>query len=123
MPVLKDITDSELIVMNVVWEENPIKASDIIAKVRLHKDWNPKTIHTLLLRLVKKDILGVDTSKTYKYYYPMICKDEYLKKETDSFLKKAFNGSIGLLISNFLKNEHLTDEDIDELQKIIDKKR
>ncbi|WP_368490599.1 BlaI/MecI/CopY family transcriptional regulator [Clostridium sp. BJN0013] len=116
------ISDSEWEVMKVLWKKSPLTSSEIIEILKEYISWNPKTIHTLISRLVKKDAIEVKKDAPFYLYYPKVSQDECRKMETRSFIKKVYNGSIHLLISNFIKNEKLSDEEIEELKQILDKK-
>jgi len=48
------ISQSELDVMDVLWTQNPLGASEVGEVLATHKDWNIRTIKTLLARLVEK---------------------------------------------------------------------
>ncbi|APM39487.1 BlaI/MecI/CopY family transcriptional regulator [Clostridium kluyveri] len=116
------ISDSEWEVMRVLWKKSPLTSSEIIEILKEYISWNPKTIHTLISRLVKKDAIEVKKNTPFYLYYPKVSEEECRKTETKSFVKKVYNGSIHLLISNFIKNEKLSDEEIEELRKILDEK-
>lgn len=119
---MNKISDAEWEVMKVLWEKAPLTASEIIEKIRGRISWNPKTIHTLINRLVNKGAIGVNKSKTFYRYKPLISEDECKKNETRSFIEKVYDGSGLLLVKNFLINEKLSVEEIEQLKRILDKK-
>lgn len=73
--------------------------------------------------MVNKDAIEVKKTEPFYLYSPKISEDECKKVETKSFIKKVYDGSIHLLISNFLKDEKLSGEEIEELKKILDEKK
>lgn len=117
------ISDSEWEVMKVLWRKSPLTSSEIIEILKEYTSWNPKTIHTLISRLIKKDAVKVEKNEPFYLYYPKVSQEECRKTETKSFIKKVYGGSIHLLISNFMRNEKLSQEEIDELRKILDEKQ
>jgi BlaI family transcriptional regulator, penicillinase repressor len=117
-----NISDAEWQVMKVLWEKSPLTSTEIIESLRGNTTWSPKTIHTLISRLVKKEALGVSKNSTINQYYPIVSQDECRKVETKSFIKKVYDGSLQLLIANFIKDEKLSLEEIDELRRILDEK-
>lgn len=119
MNILPKISDSEWIVMNTIWGNYPATSTKIISLLQ-PTEWSPKTIHTLISRLVNKGVVGVDKDKTFYEYYPLVSSTECIYEETKMFLQKVSNGSLGLFIANFLKSEKLTNEEINELKKILD---
>ena len=60
---LPRISDAELVVMKAVWEKAPVTANQVVEALERQKHWKPKTIHTLLSRLVQKRALAFDTTK------------------------------------------------------------
>ncbi|MCT8978432.1 BlaI/MecI/CopY family transcriptional regulator [Clostridium sp. CX1] len=123
MKELPKISDAEWQVMKVVWKKTPITSSEIIDGLKQDSLWSSKTIHTLISRLVKKEALGVEKNSSHYLYYPLVSEEECKREETKSFLQKVYDGSINLLISNFIKEEKLTEEEIEELQSILNKSK
>lgn len=120
---MKNISDSEWKVMKVVWDKNPILASEIIEALSSDTDWNPKTIHTLIRRLVAKGALKAEREKTYYSYSPAVSEKDCVQAETKTFLQKCFNGSLNLMMANFIKDDKLSEEEIDELEKLLHSKK
>lgn len=117
------ISDSELEVMKLVWNQNPITSEQIIIDLSDKMNWNPQTIKTFITRLVKKEIMSYNRSGRTYYYYPTISKAEYVKKENKTFLQKIYDGAIDKLFLNFINNEDISNEDIDKLQKLLENKK
>lgn len=120
---MKNISDSEWKVMKIVWNKSPMLASEIVEVLIQETDWNPKTIHTLIRRLVSKGALRAEKNGTYYSYYAAVSENECVQEETKSFLQKCFNGSLNLMMTNFIKDDKLSEEEIDELQKLLDSKK
>ncbi|MHC0039546.1 MULTISPECIES: BlaI/MecI/CopY family transcriptional regulator [Bacillaceae] len=116
------ITDAEWIVMKVLWEEAPLTSTKIVEAVSSNKNWSPKTIHSLISRLVKKGFLGVDKEKPLYEYYPLVDKRDCILDETRSFIQKVYDGSIHLMLANFIKEEKISEEEIEELERLLNKK-
>ncbi|OIK11793.1 BlaI/MecI/CopY family transcriptional regulator [Bacillus sp. MUM 13] len=116
------ISDAEWIIMKVLWEEAPLTSAKIIEAVSSHKKWSPKTIHSLISRLVKKGALGVNREMAHYEYYPLVDKRDCILEETRSFIQKVYDGSLHLMLANFIKDEKISEKEIEELQKLLDKK-
>jgi len=69
------ISQSELDVMDVLWTQSPLGASEVAANLAERKDWNIRTIKTLLSRLVEKGALSTETEGRRYLYAPLISKD------------------------------------------------
>lgn len=116
----KKITEAELYVIKVLWKNSPLTASQIIDELKEDTQWNPKTIHTLISRLVAKSVIGSEKKGSYKLYFPLVTEEYYQNVQTKSFLEKVYNGSFPLLITNFIKEEKLSEQEICELKAILD---
>lgn len=108
--------------MKVIWQESPLKASSVVEGLKREVDWSPKTIQTLISRLVKKGALGVNKDANLYEYYPLVSQEECMQEETKTFLQKVYNGSLHGLIANFVKTESLSTKEIEELKRLLNEK-
>lgn len=84
-----------------------------------HAKWKPKTIHTLIGRLVKKQAISFTRENRTYLYYPLVDESECIREETQSFLERVYNGSFNLMAASFLKEQKLSKKDIEELKQIL----
>jgi len=122
MSHVPQISDAEWEVMKVLWSNSPRTANEVIEVLEDQSDWKPKTIRTLLNRLVQKGAVSYSQEGKVYAYFPVVSEDECVKSETDSFLKRIYGGAFKPLLVNFLKEEKLSAEDIHELKRILDDK-
>ncbi len=120
---MNNISDSEWKVMRVLWKRSPRLGSEIVKELEADTGWNPKTIHTLIRRLVSKGAITAKKENTYYSYYAAVTEAECVKEETKTFLEKCFDGSLNMLISNFIKDEKLSDKEIHELENLLKSRR
>lgn len=113
------ISDSELKIMQVLWDNNPIFSSDIV-KALDDTGWDPKTIHTFLRRLVSKGIVKATKKGAFYEYTPLISRDEYIIKESKSFLNKIFNGSLSNMVYKFVNEGELSADEFQRLKEMLD---
>lgn len=123
MKEVPQISDAEWRVMQVIWESSPITANKVIEQLENNSDWKPKTVKTLIRRLVEKGVLGFHKEGKSYLYYPIVSEDEGIRVESENFLKKVFNGSLNLMLANFIEEQRLSEEDIKELKRIIDDRK
>jgi BlaI family transcriptional regulator, penicillinase repressor len=116
------ISDAEWLIMKVLWQESPLTASLVIEGLKPNTNWSPKTIQTLIARLVKKGALGVNKESSLNQYYPLVLQEECMREETNSLLQKVYGGSLHLLLANFVKDENLSQKEIQELRNLLDEK-
>ena len=122
MTRIPKIAESEWKVMKVLWSRSePMPAYDIIQALS-SKEWQPKTVKTLLSRLVKKKALGYRTYKNLYLYYPLVSEAECVKLESESFLKRCFGGNLEPMLAHFVEERRLGKGQIAELKRILDQK-
>ncbi|MED0978061.1 BlaI/MecI/CopY family transcriptional regulator [Bacillus paramycoides] len=120
---LPKISEAELEIMKVLWSNSPQTANEIIEELEDTMDWKPKTIRTLINRLVQKEAVFYHQDKGRMYaYFPLVSQDNYLQVETKSLLQRFCGAAFKPLLVNFLKEEKLSSEDINELKRILDEK-
>ncbi|MGX4600312.1 BlaI/MecI/CopY family transcriptional regulator [Faecalimicrobium sp. JNUCC 81] len=118
---MNQITDAELEVMKVLWENGSCSSSQIVELLTTSTDWKPKTIQTLITRLVSKEAINVDKTNKKSYMYSAnISEEEYKTYANESFLKKLYNGSVNMMLSSFIKEKKLSKDDINDLKKLLD---
>ncbi|MDP4181044.1 MAG: BlaI/MecI/CopY family transcriptional regulator [Bacillota bacterium] len=117
------ISDTEWQVMKVIWAKNsPVTANQVIEALEGSCNWKPKTIKTLLGRLVKKKALSFNKESREYVYYSLISEKECVRAENKSFLSKVYGGAFNIMFASFLEEEKLTLEEISELKKILEDK-
>lgn len=117
------ISDSEWEVMKIIWKYPYCTASKVIESLEDSKEWKPKTVKSLIKRLVDKNILGFEQEGREYKYYPLVNEDECVKIESESFLERVYRGSLKNMLLNFLENDNLSKEDIEELTKILNERK
>ena len=116
------ISDAEWSVMRVVWDHGPLTANSVVDSLQGQKQWKPKTVHTLLRRLVEKGVAGVDKSTREHFFYPILSADECEHDASRSFIDNVFGGKLAPMLATFVKREDLSNEEIEELKKILEGK-
>jgi|SRR5579863_5821714 len=120
MPNLPDISDAEWDVMQVLWEASPLTANDVVDRVLAKKKWNPRTVKTLLNRLLRKGALRFEAEGKRYRYFPKISREECVRSESRSFLDRVFGGALGPMLAHFVSETTLTADEIRQLRKLID---
>ncbi|MBD2870344.1 BlaI/MecI/CopY family transcriptional regulator [Paenibacillus sp. IB182493] len=117
------ITEAESEVMKLLWQKEPLSASEIIEKLTEQMSWSDQTVKTFLNRLHKKNAIRFEKSGRTYLYYPLVSHDDYLKAENKSFLNRFYDGAVGMLCAKFLEEEKLSDRDIEQLQRLLDQRK
>ncbi|MCX7747362.1 MAG: BlaI/MecI/CopY family transcriptional regulator [Clostridia bacterium] len=123
MKQLPQISETEWQVMKVIWTKSPITASLVISQLEESTNWKPKTVKTLLGRLVKKNALGFEKENREYLYYPLVSEQDCVKAENQSFLKRVYDGAFNVMFARFLEEQQLSDKEIDELKRILEEKK
>lgn len=120
---IPNISESEWEVMTVLWKEAPLTANDVISTLQKRTDWKSKTIRTLLDRLVKKEVVGVNKEQRVYTFFPLYEQDECQRAEAESFIKRIYGGTLKSMLVQFIQEDNLSEEDIQELRSILDPKQ
>lgn len=116
------ITEAEQELMKILWRyPEGINSNDI--RDKLDNNWERTTVLTLLSRLVDKGAIAVDKSKRPNVFKSLISKEEYSLEKTRSILDNLYNGSVKTMMAALCTSGDLTEEDLGELQKLLNKGR
>lgn len=122
MKVLPQISEAEYEIMKVVWKHAPINTNEITEKLTQTTTWRPKTIQTLIKRLVTKGVLSYEKQGRVFVYTPLVKENDYIGQESNSFLKRFYNGNITTMLSAYIENDKLSETEIDTLRSLLSKK-
>ena len=121
MGAIPQISDAEWEVMKVVWEGAPLTAGEVVERVAAEQKWKPRTIKTLLNRLVKKGAVAMETDGRRFIYRARVVRDAVIRRETRSFLSRVFDGAAAPAIVHFLEQGKLSPEEIRQLRETLDR--
>ena len=114
-----ELSKAEFEVLDALWANYPASASEIIERISDDKQWHEKTVKTLLSRLHKKGAVSFTKQGRLYIYSPTIERADYTLKESRNFIERLFSGQIAPLVSSFAKSKELSQQDINELKKVI----
>ena len=121
MKTLPQISEAEFEVMKVIWKHAPISTNEITDKLTQTTKWNPKTIQTLIKRLVTKGALSYEKQSRVFVYTPLIEEKEYIGQESHSFLERYYDGDITAMLSAYIEDDKLSESEIDTLRSLLAK--
>lgn len=116
------LTKAEEQVMQAVWRVGKGFAGEIAAAVDEPKPAY-RTVLTEIRILEQKGYVGHNEFNGNNQYYPMVSKSEYSGRMLGSLMKNYFNASYASLVSFFIEDKNITDEELQTLSRIIDEKR
>ena len=117
------ISDAEWHVMDAVWSDAPITASDVIDSLAPRFGWSANTVKTMLNRLVKKKALKFEQEGKRYLYRPAVSRDACVRVESRSFLQRVFGGNVGPMLAHFVEDARLSPEHLKQLRKLLDQKQ
>jgi BlaI family penicillinase repressor len=120
---LPAISDAELVVMKIAWHRPPVTANQVVAALGNKTEWKPRTIQTLLTRLVRKGALAYEKQGREYLFRPLIAAEDFVHAASRSFLHRLFDGEIAPFVACFLEKEKLSREEINELRRILEEKQ
>lgn len=113
------ISESEWVVMKVLWEDSPRTLPDILNSLK-YTAWSTTTIQTYLARLVKKGALATERQGKGYLYSPALSEADCQLSESKSFLNRIYDGSLAQMVKGFVKSGSLSPEELDALRQIIE---
>ena len=121
MKKLPQISEAEFEVMKIVWKHAPINTNEITEKLTKTTTWSPKTIQTLIKRLVTKGALTYEKQSRVFVYTPLVKESEYIGQESRSFLKRFYNGDITAMVSAYIEKDKLSEAGLETLRSLLSK--
>lgn len=113
------ISDSELEVMEVLWEAGrPLPVTEIRQALQAKMGWESTTIKTLVQRLCNKGVLLQEKRKNF-FYLPLVSRREYNDWATGNLIQKLYRGSAKSLVAALVHSDSLTQEDVEELRSFF----
>lgn len=121
MKALPQISEAEFEVMKIIWKYAPINTNEITEKLTKTTTWNPKTIQTLIKRLVTKGVISYEKQSRVFVYTPLIKEKDYIGQESHAFLERYYSGDITTMVSAYIEDKKLSASEIDTLRDILSK--
>ena len=117
------LSDGEWKLMNQLWGKSPATITQLTERLASETGWTKHTVMTYLKRMESKKIIHYVEGEKAKLYYSDLDRKEAVIQEEQNFLNRVFKGNRGLMMTTMLEQEKLTDEDIDELIRILEKRK
>ncbi len=113
------ISDAEHAVMEVLWEEAPLTASDVADRVDPARGWSGNTVKTLLGRLLAKNVIAHQEDGRRYLYRPMVAREDYVAGESRRLMDRLFGGRLTPLVAHLADRDELTQRDIADIEAIL----
>lgn len=115
---MQQVSDYELELMKIIWANQGIALYAEIVTALSAKDmnWTKNTIITLLSRLAEKGLLKTRKIGHRNEYIALVSETEYQGAQTQTFLKKVYEGNAKGLVSTLIERDLLSSQDYEELK-------
>ena len=113
------VYESEYRFCLILWEHEPIRSKELVKLCQERLAWKRTTTYTVIKRLSERGVLKLENGIVTS----LISKEEVEKAEIETFVESKFGGSLPAFVAAFTKHQDLSDSDLDEVQKMIDRIR
>ena len=113
------ISDAEHAVMEVLWDEAPLSATDVAERIPPGRDWSANTVKTLLGRLLAKNVIAHEEEGRRYLYRPIVVREDYVAGESQRLIDRLFGGKLTPLVAHLAERDQLTAQDIAEIEALL----
>lgn len=113
------ISESELVIMEVLWADAPLTAADVAERIADQRDWSMPTVKTLLARLVAKDAIAARQDGRRYLYEPLVDRDAHVSRDVQRLVDRLFGGQVAPLVAHLAEREALSPADIAEIERLL----
>lgn len=113
------IFESEYRFCLILWEHEPVRSSELVRLCREQLGWKPTTTYTVIKRLSERGVLKNEDSVVTA----LVSKEQVQEAEIDELVEKKFGGSLPAFVAAFTRHGKMTEKEIDQVQRMIDRFR
>ena len=113
------IFESEYRFCLILWEHEPVKSRELVELCKEQLGWKPTTTYTVIKRLSERGVLKNENTVVTS----LVSKEQVQAAELNVVVEKTFEGSLPAFIAAFTKHQKISEKEIDEVQKMIDRHR
>jgi len=110
------IFDAEYRFMNLIWDHLPIASTQLVKLANEELGWKKSTTYTVVRRLCERGVLVNENAVVTA----LVTREQVMRAESEEHIGKVYDGSLKLFFTTFLQKEKLSEDEIDELKKIVD---
>ena len=104
---------------DLVWQNAPITTLELVKLCKTELEWARTTTYTVLKKLCEKGIFKTENSMVTV----LVSRQEFEGMQSEQFVEETFNGSLPAFLTAFNSRKKLSNAEIDEIQKLIDRMR
>lgn len=111
------IFESEYRFCLILWEHEPIRSTDLAKLCKEKLEWSKTTTYTVIKRLSERGVIKNENAIVTS----IVSKEQAQQSELEELMDKKFEGSLPAFIAAFGKRQALSDAEIEEIRKIIER--
>lgn len=119
----KEITEGEWVILEVVWQLEPVPAPTVQEALQPKKQWAYSTVKTMMDRMVEKGLLRTEKIRNLFLYRSAISRPQAQKGELMQAVRRAFNGAFTPMMQFLIDSGNLSEGQLAELENLIRDKR
>ena len=116
---MERIGEAEYAVMEVLWKDAPLTATEVAERVPAERGWSIRTVKTMLARLLAKGVLAHEEEGRRYLYRPAVARADYVAQESGRLIDRMFGGRVTPLVAQLAERDRLTDADIAEIEALL----
>lgn len=113
------IPESEYRFCLIMWEQEPVTGVELVKQCQEQLGWKKSTTYTVIKRLGERGILKMENGVVTS----LVSREEAQDAEIESFMESKFGGSLPAFVAAFTRHQKLSESDLDEVQRMIDRIR
>ncbi|OUQ61783.1 BlaI/MecI/CopY family transcriptional regulator [Flavonifractor sp. An112] len=111
------IFESEYRFCLILWEHEPVTTTELVKLCQAQLGWKRTTTYTVIKRLGERGVLKNQDGLVIA----LISREDAQVSELDELMEKKFQGSLPAFLSAFARRQSLTEKEVEEIRRIIEK--
>jgi predicted transcriptional regulator len=116
---MERIGEAEYAVMEVLWQDAPLTATEVAERVPAERGWSIRTVKTMLSRLLAKGVLAHEEDGRRYLYRPAVARADYVAQESGRLIDRMFGGRVTPLVAHLAERDRLSEADIAEIEALL----
>ena len=116
-------TEAELEILRVLWELGPATVRQVHEALATTRDTGYTTTLKLMQIMADKGLVTRDESARTHVYEARVSQEQTQRQLVNDLVERAFGGSAAALVLRALSTQKTSDEELEEIQKLIEDAR
>lgn len=122
-PKLPSISDAEWVVMAEFWRAGEATAREVVTALEGRQHWKPRTVQSLINRLVGKGALTHEQRGREYVYRPAVEESRCVHEASRTFVDRVFSGKLAPLLACFLERGKVSQSELEEIRQLLKEDR